>query len=729
MAIYSDGEIANENDQDSNNHNHLCKFCKKRFVSGEKLASHEMKHCGNSHKCLVCRVAYSVESRVKGRTNVDADTSQCDPLYSMGSSFSQGLEEVPVAAQDESRASMVLRDGQGIDCVLCGETFGVLQHMLQHIHSYETFPCTFCDNEYLSMRDLGWHCKDKHDLLVVRCPFCSRGFREYSHLVFHMREHRGHLCCKVCKVQCLSRTSFDVHMDLHKRDVTFQGEDVEDQDEKETTESVACIDQQEEKKQVCHICSKFFNSFYSIFHHMRKEHPKESIPSYNQDLMKRRFICKKCGFAFRRKDTLERHEGVHKRGDYPRRKPPSRPVAMPKPGNLLCTVCGRAFLRMTNLEAHMEKAHPNACDDVVKNKKKFCCDQCGKLLMSQKSLDRHIQVHQEPKFSCPICNKKLKHQETLKTHLRTHTGEKPYSCHECNQAFAQRSTYVQHMCIHTGERPHRCEVCNKTFIRKTELRMHEAKHSNLRLFPCSFCSKTFKTEKHRKVHETQLHSTRAQTYVCEKCGKSFTWASGLKAHACSHAGEAPYKCKECNKAFSQPLFLKRHMQVHNKPFKCEHCYVGFKAGSDLRNHLTQAHGTGLTNQVQSLLPNQFQTAIPDQSWKATKVMMEIGLDPSAPLATQLGGPLLQGTVQASLPNQGQGCLQNQLQLPHTGQAHAPLSGQVNVPLPNMLSGQPHQQFLPDSLIHDRSMFMDSQFQVQDSTNQAIAAMLTQMSTL
>ncbi|XP_054760155.2 zinc finger protein 91-like [Lytechinus pictus] len=675
-AVLSDGEVETDREGCTGDLPE-CTHCSKSFVGQKNLEAHDIKHCGKEmHKCSACKIAY-VPKVIGPSTSEDRPEEAVNQQYLMnseGSNFTHNHDE-----GDGAKVDIELEDGQGIDCVLCGETFGILQHIITHIHAYTSFPCTFCDGEFPSMRDLGWHCKQKHDLLLVRCPFCSRGFREYSHLAFHMREHKGHLFCKICKVQCLSRNSYNKHLEIHEMNTGELEELPEEGEDDESDEMSEGSSQKEKEKHTCHICSKPFNSFYSIFHHMRREHPMESLPSYNQDLIKRRFVCKKCGFAFRRKDTLERHELIHKRGDYPRRRPPSKPIIKPRPGNILCTICNRAFSRATNLEAHMEEAHPEECDDAVKGKKKYCCDLCGKLLMSQKSLDRHILVHQEPKFTCPICDKKLKHAETLKTHMRTHTGEKPYNCDICNQSFAQRSTYVQHMCIHSGERPHECDICNKKFIRRTELRVHQAKHTSMRLFPCSHCSKTFKTEKHRKIHETQLHSANAQSYMCEKCGKSFTWASGLKAHACSHIGEAPYKCQECDKSFSQALFLKRHMHVHTKPFKCEQCYEGFKNKADLKNHTAKMHGSGSpSNQTQSIVPTQVQELISDHSWKTNKMMLDMPVDPNSPLSSPMPAP---GPSQHTVPSQIQ---QPTLQ---QGQSHSP---QVPVSMPTQVQGSiPH----------------------------------------
>lgn len=679
-AALSDGEVETDREGTTGDLPE-CTHCSKSFAGHKNLEVHDIKHCGKEmHKCSACKMAYlpSAKGPSTGEDQPEEPVNQQYLMNSEGSNFTHNNDE-----GEGAKVDVELEDGLGIDCVLCGETFGILQHIITHIHAYTSFPCTFCDSEFPSMRELGWHCKQKHDLLLVRCPFCSRGFREYSHLAFHMREHKGHLFCKICKVQCLSRTSYTMHMEIHEVNTELDlTDDDGDEDSDEMSEGSS---QKEKEKHTCHICSKPFNSFYSIFHHMRREHPMESLPSYNQDLVKRRFVCKKCGFAFRRKDTLERHELIHKRGDYPRRRPPSKPIIKPRPGNILCTICNRAFMRPTNLEAHMEEAHPEECDEAVKEKKKYCCDLCGKLLMSQKSLDRHILVHQEPKFTCPICDKKLKHAETLKTHMRTHTGEKPYNCDICKHSFAQRSSYVQHMCIHSGERPHECDVCNKKFIRRTELRLHQAKHSNVRLFPCNSCSKTFKTEKHRKVHETQLHSEKAQSYMCEKCGKSFTWAAGLKTHACSHIGDAPYKCQECDKSFSQPLFLKRHMHIHTKPFKCEQCFEGFKNKTDLKNHTAQMHGPGTTtsNQTQSMVPTQVQELISDHSWKPNKMMMDMPVDPNSPLSNPMSVP---GPSQHTVPSQIQQPTLQQGQLSHSPQVQSSHSPQVQVSMPTPVQG-------------------------------------------
>uniref|UniRef100_A0A8D0FK99 C2H2-type domain-containing protein n=1 Tax=Strix occidentalis caurina TaxID=311401 RepID=A0A8D0FK99_STROC len=138
--------------------------------------------------------------------------------------------------------------------------------------------------------------------------------------------------------------------------------------------------------------------------------------------------------------------------------------------------------------------------------------------------------HQWDKGMCLECGECFSHSSSLSTHRRTHTGEKPSSCSDCGESFTQKQTLILHQWIHPGEMPNRCQQCQKTF----------------------------QTSSHLTTHQTH---TREKSFVCNTCGRCFTWLSNLISHQYIHMEERPYLCLHCGMTFRQNDHLTKHQET------------------------------------------------------------------------------------------------------------------------------------------------------------------------
>ncbi|KAL0809060.1 hypothetical protein ABMA28_012697 [Loxostege sticticalis] len=172
---------------------------------------------------------------------------------------------------------------------------------------------------------------------------------------------------------------------------------------------------------------------------------------------------------------------------------------------------------------------------IRKERKRYVCNRCGKIVDNKSDLIAHFTKHTHKKtYVCHFCGKSCKSKPALKEHVRIHTGEKPFECDYCNKKFTQKSTVVKHLRMHTGEKPYTCDYCGVKISQLSNLRMHLKRHTGEKPFTCSYCQKSFP----RKNHLTE--------------------------HLRLHTGEMPFACVYCDKKFQQKRYLNRHVKAHSE---------------------------------------------------------------------------------------------------------------------------------------------------------------------
>lgn len=88
--------------------------------------------------------------------------------------------------------------------------------------------------------------------------------------------------------------------------------------------------------------------------------------------------------------------------------------------------------------------------------------------------------------------------------------------------------------------------------------------SSEELIPCSYpgCSQYFRSRFSCKRH--QLVHTKEKKFVCEECGKRFSFAQHLREHSYRHGNLKPYNCgiDGCKESFRHSSELSLHRRTH-----------------------------------------------------------------------------------------------------------------------------------------------------------------------
>lgn len=112
----------------------------------------------------------------------------------------------------------------------------------------------------------------------------------------------------------------------------------------------------------------------------------------------------------------------------------------------------------------------------------------------------------------------------------------PLKCKFCGKVFLQSHFYKGHIAMHMGYKEFVCQNCGKSFTYKSGLSCHQKKCGGIEdggQFRCDICGKTFKKKPHLREHIRGSHSA-IPRYSCHLCGKTFGWRADYLKHQRKH---------------------------------------------------------------------------------------------------------------------------------------------------------------------------------------------------
>ena len=363
----------------------------------------------------------------------------------------------------------------------------------------------------------------------------------------------------------------------------------------------------------CKHCTaeKEFSSAYLFYQHIQLGHPKLDCSvthfyhcnmcskkyEYKGDLTKhmrshsdnRPYLCcyENCEKAFKRKDTLSKHQDIH-------------------------AAAGHALKNSTldeeDIEEILQWLDPTLRALIHTPRSKefpFSCKYCDmKEFQSAYICLNHIK-QKHPEIDCPIthayqcshCNRTFEKKGPLSRHILSHSGYKPYVCDidNCNRGFNRKDKLREHQKRHDGvdQKRHMCSTCGTWFASTSSVNKH-MKTVHMRVYDhlCSFCGKGFPIKSKKENHEKIKHLG-MKIYVCELCGKSYNKKVELTQHMYHHSGEEkPYACDYCEYRCVRLDYLKKHVKTHTqeKLYKCSICSAAFSLRDTLIIHMKRQHG-------------------------------------------------------------------------------------------------------------------------------------------
>ncbi|XP_054245912.1 zinc finger protein 239-like [Indicator indicator] len=255
----------------------------------------------------------------------------------------------------------------------------------------------------------------------------------------------------------------------------------------------------------------------------------------------------------------------------------------PETGNpalLICGVCGRSFEAEAELRAHQEEpSHPAPS---------YQCSACGKAFRRYQNLLTHKKQRSWSRHACSECSRTFCLRGDLLRHRASHGG---YCCALCGCRFRHQRHLLSHHQAHAA--PHQCPHCADRFPDEAGLSRHGAVcPAAEQPFVCQRCGRGFSWRESLIIHLRGHAAERAHS--CPDCGRSFSRRGNLVVHRRVHTGERPFACPLCSKAFANKANLITHKRLHRryKTLGCTQCHLGFSSKSKLRLHL-QMHADGM----------------------------------------------------------------------------------------------------------------------------------------
>lgn len=272
-----------------------------------------------------------------------------------------------------------------------------------------------------------------------------------------------------------------------------------------------------------------------------------------------------------------------------------------------CLVCKESYKTILKFETHIASKEHKLRKQKNKAVKKIenYCSICNMMFTRNKYVEHISKVHckslnniSKDRIECNICKKNL-HPDYLPLHMKVQHDEKAkltpktkIQCPICNQLYAQRY-YKQHYKLqHSTEENmgYMCDQCGKMFTYLYKLNIHRLTHTKALPFKCSYCPYRGRNKQLLKIH-VRTH-TGDYPYKCTECNVRCITKSNLNSHMKRHRGPVDFLCDDCSRGFYTKLELERHISVKHLGIRnhiCKICGMAFGYKRGMVAHTRKVH--------------------------------------------------------------------------------------------------------------------------------------------
>ncbi|XP_033224435.1 zinc finger protein 93-like [Belonocnema kinseyi] len=438
----------------------------------------------------------------------------------------------------------------------------------------QRYECTVCNSTYSSKRALDKHSL-VHDDKKFKCEKCEREFLRLEKLLEHSKLHHSKekpkpVRCKICEKSFKKTDTMVRHLNVHKR--------------ANPKEVFSILKEIRDRRKMDNCIKTIEENDQSVIN--------ESISIETETSLKEGNICakelKKCGTD-----------------------------SQPKQDN-------RSNILNSDSNSESESNYLNDAS-------LFRCKICTKCCTTEKTLQRHMLIHDDKKFFCNVCNMKFFRPDRLKSHRdryghnedKVSEPEKPpddksaiklinswireeldsdnegkgFPCDLCGKSYVTKKSLAKHRANAHESQENYCSNCGTVCVCEDKPKDH-VKAEKSKIYTCDECGKSFekesKLQKHLRIHERAKEQEDAnfKRFLCHICSKTFRQNTGLMFHMRTHTGYKPHVCKHCGRGFTSNSNCINHERTHtgDRPFVCQYCSAAFAKSCTLKAHITTHTG-------------------------------------------------------------------------------------------------------------------------------------------
>ncbi|MED6249568.1 hypothetical protein ATANTOWER_016208 [Ataeniobius toweri] len=212
-------EQREEETPDTDQNEHFCKLCTKRFTQKRYLTKHQRVHSGG--KPFICPTCgKSLKNKLSLVVHMRSHTGEKPfPCGTCGRRF---------AHQISLSLHMRVHSGEKpYECRVCGRCFLTSSNLTCHLRTHtgeKPFSCATCGRSFSQRDNLKRHVKIHRGEKLFSCVTCEKRFYQKSQLTAHLKTHSSDrpFPCDICGKGFCDSHDLSTHMRIHTGEKPFQ---------------------------------------------------------------------------------------------------------------------------------------------------------------------------------------------------------------------------------------------------------------------------------------------------------------------------------------------------------------------------------------------------------------------------------------------------------------------------------------------------------------------------